>query len=212
MAQILKLPVQATKLGYRRVKKRCRAEDPGQLDLFPPGNAEILEFTSGDLTPFDQALLWDERGDNRAAELYSRAIEQQDCVADAFCNLGIIESQNGNTTKAFDCFTKALKHDPRHSEAHYNLANLYFDVNDFRLAQIHFEMAIEVEPAFANAYFNLALVQSINDDSAGALRTLSNYQQLVSEEEGRGAKEMIENIKRSLAIGKNSRLGSLGSK
>ena len=85
--------------------------------------------------------MFDERGDSRAAELYGKAIDEQDCVADAFCNLGIIESQSGNTIKAFHCFTTSLKHNPRHSEAHYNLGNLYFDLNDFRLAQIHFEMA-----------------------------------------------------------------------
>jgi len=37
-------------------------------------------------------------------------------------------------------------------------------VNDFRLAQIHYEMAAEVDPTFANVYFNLALVQSINNE------------------------------------------------
>ena len=64
----------------------------------------------------------DERGDGQAAELYARAIENHDCVADAFCNLGILESKKGSTAKAFDCFTTSLKHDPRHSEAHYPTA------------------------------------------------------------------------------------------
>src|SRR2546422_9125730 len=154
MAQILKFPAQASKFGYKRVKKRAKAdENRDQLDLFPRPTAQILNFTS-DLSRFEQALMLDERGDPKAAELYARAIEEHDCVADAYCNLGIIESQNGNTAKAFDRFTISLKCDPRHSEAHYNLGNLYFDVNEFRLAQIHYEMAAEVEPAFPNVYFN----------------------------------------------------------
>ena len=156
---------------------------------------------------FEQALLFDERGDPKAAELYARAIEEQDCVADAYCNLGIIESQNGNTGKAFDCFTTSLKHDPRHSEAHYNLGNLYFDVNDFRLAQVHYEMASEVDSAFANAYFNLALVQAINNDFSAAVTALGKYQELVSEEEGRIAGELLQSLRKSLAANKNSRLG-----
>src|SRR5438552_3607983 len=114
MGQILKLPVQASKLGYRRVRKRAKPpESPDQLDLFPRPSAQILEFAT-DLSPFEQALLSDERGDARAADLYAAAINHQDCVADAFCNLGIIESQKGNTIKALDCFTTSLKHDPRH--------------------------------------------------------------------------------------------------
>src|SRR5215471_5347210 len=167
MAQILKFPVQASKFGYKRVKKRALSSDnQDQLDLFPCPGAQILDFISG-LSRFEQALMLDERGDMKAAELYAKAIEEQECVADAYCNLGIIESQKGNTIKAFDCFTTSLKHDPRHSEAHYNLGNLYFDANDFRLAQTHYEMAGEVDPAFANAYFNLALIQAINNDFAG---------------------------------------------
>ena len=151
--------------------------------------------------------MFDERGDCKAAELYLKAIEEGDCVADAYCNLGIIESQKRNTTRAFDCFTTSLKHNPRHSEAHYNLGNLYFDVNDFCLAQIHYEIAAEVDPAFANVYFNLALVQAINHDLAAAISALSKYQELVSEDEARNADELLHNLRKSLAAAKDSRCG-----
>src|SRR3989441_4341083 len=208
MGQLLTFPVQASKFGYQRVKKRAGApENPDQLHLFPLPAAQILNFAP-ELSRFEQALMFDERGDSKAAELYLKAIEEGDCVADAYCNLGIIESQKGNTTKAFDCFTTSLKHNPRHSEAHYNLGNLYFDVNDFRLAQIHYEMAAEVDPGFVNVYFNLALVQAINNDLAAAVSALSKYQELVSEEEARNADELLHNLKKSLAAAKNSRLGS----
>jgi tetratricopeptide (TPR) repeat protein len=160
------------------------------------------------LSPFEQALQCDERDELQAADLYAKAIENHDCVADAFCNLGIIESKKGNTARAFDCFTTSLKHDARHSEAHYNLANLYFEVNDFRLAQIHYEMAAEVDPDFANIYFNLALVQSINGELATAIKSLTRYQQLVSANEARNADELLRNLRQSLAGRKDSRLGS----
>ena len=208
MGQILRFPVQASKLGYKRVKKRARSgENPDQLHLFSQPVAEVLSFTSG-LSSFEQALILDERADLKAAELYKRAIEEQDCVADAWCNLGIIESQKGNVTKAFDCFTTSLKHDARHSEAHYNLGNLYFDVNDFRLAQIHYEMAAEVEASFANVYFNLALVQAINNDLAAAVSALNKYRGLVSEVEAQKAEELLRNLRELLAAAANPRIGS----
>ena len=201
------MPAEASKLGYKRVRKRKTSEDPGQLHLSLQVTAPILSFTAP-LSPFDQALMFDERGDATAADLYFKAIEEQDRVADAYCNLGIIESQNGNTTKAFDCFTTALKHDPRHSEAHYNLGNLYFELNDFRLAQIHYQMAGEVDPSFANAFFNLALVQSINKDFGAAISALTKYQALVSENDARDVEEMLRTLKASLATAKDSRLKS----
>jgi tetratricopeptide (TPR) repeat protein len=203
MAQILKFPVQEAKLGYKRVKKRVREENPDQLILFPQPTAQILQFVP-ELGRFEQALLFDEREDAKAAQLYRKAIEENDCVADAYCNLGIIETKQGNISKAFDCFTTSLKNDPRHSEAHYNLGNLYFDVNDFRLAEIHYEMASEVDPSFPNVYFNLALVQAINNNLAAALRALTRYQELVSEDEGCHAEELLCNLRKALAAAKNS--------
>jgi tetratricopeptide (TPR) repeat protein len=207
MGQILKFPAQASKLGFKRVKKAARAaSNPDQLDLFPPPTARILEFVPA-LSRFEQALLFDERGDAKAAELYAKAIEEHDCVADAYCNLGIIESQNGRIAKAFDLFTTSLKHDPRHSVSHYNLGNLYFEVEDLRLAQIHYEIAAEVDPSFPNVYFNLALVQAMKNDLRGAVSSLSKYQELASESEGQMAGELLDNLKSTLAAAKNSRIG-----
>ena len=208
MGEILKFPGDATRLGYSRVRKRGRqADDPNQLDLFLPPPAPIENFSDA-LSPFEQALQCDERGDLRAADLYAKAIETHDYVADAFCNLGIIESKKGRTARAFDCFTNSLRHDARHSKAHYNLANLYFEVNDFRLAQIHYEIAAEVDPTFANVYFNLGLVQSINNELAAAISTLTRYQQLAPANEACNADELLRNLRQTLAARKNSRLGS----
>ena len=204
MAQILKFPAQASKFGFKRVRKGARSADhPDQLDLFAQPTAQILDFAPS--SRFEQALLFDERGDAKAAELYTRAIEEQDCVADAYCNLGIIQSKQGNMSKAFDSFTNSLKIDPRHFEAHFNLGNMYFDVNDLRLAQLHYELAAEVDPSFPNVYFNLALVQAINNQLAEAIAALTKYQELAPQHEGRNADELLENLKKSLAATKNSR-------
>jgi tetratricopeptide (TPR) repeat protein len=199
MGQILKLPATASKFGFKRVKKRPHAaEDPDQLPLFAEPRAQIVDFAP-DSGWFEQALLWDERGHPKAAELYHKAIETGDCMSDAYCNLGIIESEKGRTAKAFDCFTISLKHDPRHAEAHYNLANLYFDVSDLRLARVHYEIAGELDPSFANAFFNLALVQALSNDLAASVDALARYKELVSEDDRRAADELLQNLTRSLA-------------
>jgi tetratricopeptide (TPR) repeat protein len=188
------------------VSKRSKTGDhPAQLDLFSQPTAQILDLASA-LGSFAQALLWDERGDAKAGELYQKAIAEGDCVADAYCNLGILESRQANTGRAFDCFTTSLKHNPRHFEAHYNLGNLYFDANDFRLAQLHYELASEIDPTFPNVYFNLALVRAINNEIAAAVSALTRYQQLVPVDEGRNAEDLLNNLKRALAAGKNSQV------
>ena len=71
-----------------------------------------------------------EQGDPKASECYREAIGEGDNVAEAYCNLAIINLEQGNTPKALDNFTLSLKSDPRHVEAHYNLGNLYYDAGD----------------------------------------------------------------------------------
>ena len=206
MAQILKFPVRATKFGYKRVPKRARCDHPDQLQLFAPASAQVLRLAP-ESGYFEYALMLDERGDSQASEFYLKAIAEQNCVADAYCNLGIIESKHGEIAKAFDCFTNSLKQNPRHFEAQYNLGNLYFEVNDLRLAQLHYDLAVEVEPSFPNVDFNLALVLSINNEFASAISALMKYQEMVPASEGRNANELLENLKKSLAASKGSRAG-----
>jgi len=197
------------KLGFERVKvKKGRKKDPekhGQMNLFSPASdqhpARIVSLPSR-FSPFEAALLLDERGDKNAAESYGKAISKGDSVADAYCNLGILESKAGKSEKAFDCFTQSLKEDPRHLEAHYNLANLYFDMDNLRLAQQHYEIATQIEPKFPNIYFNLGLVLAINEDLQEAVDVLGKYQELVPEEESCKADELLASLKSSLAVQK----------
>src|SRR5882724_10378250 len=114
--------------------KQIEAELQGQLSLF---RAEVSQVQIARLlTPFEEALLLHEQGDEKASEFYVEAINSGDNVAEAFCNLGIIELDRGNTMGALENFTQSLKNDPRHVEAHYNLANLYYDAGDFPLARL----------------------------------------------------------------------------
>ena len=201
MANILRLYAEPpSKFGFERVKKRKKREvtPKGQLNLFSSRAGHVVQLPA-DLSPFEEALLLDERGDGRASELYWEAISQADSAADAYCNLGILESQAGKTIRAFDCFTNSLKLDPRHFESHFNLANLYFDAGDKRQARLHYELAAEIEPDFPNIYFNLGLVHAMNEDFKNALRTLRKYKKLAPAEEGHKADQLLASLEGSMA-------------
>lgn len=200
MSKILEFsPKPPSKLGFERVRKKGKSAPTkqGQLNLFAH-SAQVLKLPS-DVGPFDAALILDERGDGRAQEAYLLAIQEGDCVADAYCNLGIIESQAGRPAKAFDCFTKSLEHNPRHVESHYNLGNLYFDEGNLRLARMHYELAAEIDPTFSSIHFNLGLVHAMERDFASARQALSRYKELAGADEGRKADPLIESIAQTLA-------------
>jgi tetratricopeptide (TPR) repeat protein len=147
---------------------------------------------------FEEALMLDEHHDKRAKELYLKAIEVADSVADAYCNLGILESEDKNYSKAINYFTLSLKYEPRHYESHYNLANVYAEVGNLPLAKIHYQASIEIEPTFPNSYFNLALTLAINKEYALAIDTLKEFQALAAAGDSNQAQELIFNLERSL--------------
>jgi len=159
--------------------RQIEAELQGQLNLFRVEPARLARL----LTPFEEALLLHERGDAKAAEHYVEAISEGDNVAEAYCNLGIINLERGQLSNALDNFTLSLKNDPRHVEAHYNLANLYYDAGDLHLAKLHYEAAAQIEPGFSLVYFNLSLVYHKLGDLSAASATLEKYRQLEPEDE-----------------------------
>lgn len=192
MAKVVQFPVNSTpeKFGLQRAlkKKEKPGAGRGQLNLFTTGKIVKLH----QLSAFEEALLLDEQGEIKTARsLYQKAIEEEDAAADAYCNLGIIESQENNYPKAIDCFTRALKLDPRHYEAHYNLANLYAEVGNFQLAKIHYEIAVEIEPSFPNSYFNLGITLAVMKQYKEAIQSLNSFRNLCPEDERKQANDLI---------------------
>lgn len=173
-------------LSLRQIECELR----GQLNLFPERSGLLIQLPIK-LSSFEEALLLHERGDRRAAEFYSRAIAEQDCVADAYCNLGIMEFEKGRVPAAFNCFTLALKDDPRHFEAHFNLANVYFEGGELRLSRLHYELAAEIEPGCSNLYFNLGLVDAMLHDFEAAIAALKKARELATEEEVAKVDELL---------------------
>jgi tetratricopeptide (TPR) repeat protein len=177
--------------------KQIEAELQGQLSLFRADSPQVQ--VSRLLTPFEEALVLHEQGDVTAADFYQQAITEGDNVAEAFCNLGIIELDRGNTTGALDNFSQSLKSDPRHVEAHYNLANLYYDAGDFGLARLHYEAAIQIEPNFSLVYYNLALVYHRLNNVDGARQALNKYKDL---EPGDEEIELVDQLLKAMDTGR----------
>jgi tetratricopeptide (TPR) repeat protein len=146
------------------------------------------------LSLFEEALLLDELGDKEASQTYLKAVEQGDSVADAYCNLGIMESESKDHSKAIDYFTRSLKEDPRHCESHYNLANVYAEIGDLPLAKIHYQLAIAIDPEFPNSYFNLGLTQALNKEFREAIQSFNQYKKLVPRQDQLTADELIASL------------------
>lgn len=126
-------------------------------------------------SPYQMASELHEKNPERAIALYQEAINKDQQVADAFCNMGILHAQLGNTEKAIDALTKSLHEEPRHFEAHFNLANLYADEGNHRLAILHYQLASEIDPDDPNIFYNLCLVLAQEERYPDALTALRTY-------------------------------------
>lgn len=193
MAKVVKFPQPAPeKFGFKPVRKRKegQSEESRQLSLFSGGRVLKL----GNLSAFEEALILDERNDPMAKELYLKAIAENDCMDDAYCNLGILESKVNHLTKAIDYFSLSLKNNPRHFEAHYNLANLYAEVGNLPLAKLHYEMSIHLEPDFSNSHFNLGLTLAMLGEGSEAVNELYQYKRLSDKNDLRQVDDLIATI------------------
>ena len=201
MAKLIRYqPGNQRKLGFRKVKpsREDLMEHQGQLNLFdraPNQYARLRTIRSrpaGDQSnPFEVALELDDKEDKRAEQYYLEAIDKGISVADAWCNLGILLAKKGETSKSIDAFTKALVIEPRHSESHYNLANMYFDAGNYELAKSHYEIALEIDPDFQEACYNVALSFIALNKPEEAQKWLKRFLALAGAEDQTTARKLL---------------------
>lgn len=200
MARIVKFPVAPPeKLGHKKVRRAKRRPDPedfGQLNLFaqPHREARVVNFPQSD-SFFEEALILDEQNDPEAEKYYLLAIKNDESAVDAYCNLGILMSQQDELAKSIDYLTKCLELSPRHFEAHYNLANVYSDMGNYALAKTHYEVAINVDPDFPNSYYNLGLVLISLKSYQKAIESINKYINLSPDSDHKVASELIKTLK-----------------
>lgn len=197
MGQIIPFHVRATaKTLPKRVTRNKPVEKDGQLNLFAPASRSIRLPTG--FSPFEEAYRLDEDEDPRAEEFYRISIREGDSVADAWCNLGIIQSRKGNFNEAFECFTASLQHNPQLFEAHYNIANLYFDQENHRPAKVHYQLALKIDSSFPDLYLNLGLAQAMLGEYTESVASLTRFIELTPPAESRSASALLHELKSSM--------------
>lgn len=72
---------------------------------------------------------------------------------------GVALEEDPNAGKeAIDAYNRVLEMEPQHAPAHINLGTLYYNLQDYVKAELHYRKAIEADARYALAYFDLANV------------------------------------------------------
>jgi len=196
MARVVQFPVNPPpKLGPKKARRRRKnLEDFGQLNLFDQEDRTPVLYLPKAGSFFEEALTLDESRNPTAEKYYLLAIENDQSIDDAYCNLGILKSGQGDYKKALDYLTKCLQKNPRHFEAHYNLGNVYSELGNLDLAKIHYELSTEIEPEYPNSFYNLGLVLISMKKYQEAIYSINKYVELAPSSEHQTANELIKTL------------------
>jgi tetratricopeptide (TPR) repeat protein len=93
-----------------------------------------------------------------AEDAYRRALDCDPCFADAHCNLGALQQQDGRRDEALASYEAALLHEPAHLEARFNVAGLLEEGGRDEASLTHYKRLLEFDPAHAEAHLNVALL------------------------------------------------------
>ncbi len=111
-----------------------------------------------------------------ARDSFERAIKlpasYPDTLANAWNNLGLLDTQEGRADEAARCFQEAVRLSPDHLIALNNLGNAYRLLKKWDEARKAFEHALEVSPTDAEANYGLGMVFAQADEAAHAYEYL----------------------------------------
>ena len=89
-----------------------------------------------------------------------------------------MEEDPGTQTEAIAAYQRVLDLEPEHAAAHINLGTLYYNRQDFTLAEKHYRLALVADPRYALAHFDLGNVLDETGRVQEAIQTYSTALQL----------------------------------
>lgn len=93
-----------------------------------------------------------------ALDCFEKSVAINPQLAQSWSALGLIYSANGDTYRAISCFTRAIHEEPTDARAHNYLAIAAKNLGWIDAAQTELQRAIELNPQYGIANFNLALL------------------------------------------------------
>jgi len=99
-------------------------------------------------------------------------------VGELFARGIALEEDPNNQLQAIATYEKVLELDPNHAAAHINLGTLYYNRQEYALAEEHYRRAIVVDARYALAYFDLGNVLDETGRVAEAIQTYNTALQL----------------------------------
>lgn len=148
---------------------------------------------------FQEALAQlDQQQPKKAESLLESLLRERTDVAELWLNLAFSQYQQKNFAAADKTVSRILAAFPRTVQAH-NLAGLLaVEKGEFKKAEQHYADALKLSSGYANALYNMALLQDIYlQNTAAAVDYYNRY--LILEKDDEATKAWVENLSQSLS-------------
>lgn len=93
-------------------------------------------------------------------------------VAELFARGIALEEDPGTQDQAITVYEEVLGMDPAHAAAHINLGTLYYNRQEYALAEKHYRCAVTADPRYALAYFDLG---NVLDETGRVTEAIESY-------------------------------------
>ena len=97
-------------------------------------------------------LLFEQRKDVEAEEMFRKAVEANPFHSQAFHNLGFLREQQGRLDEALVFYRKAVERQPDYPLAHFNIGRILANQKKYDEAISHFLVALSPEDESTPAY------------------------------------------------------------
>ena len=113
---------------------------------------------------------------NRRAVISAKVktMRTAESAADWFAKGISLEEDPASQLEAIEAYKQAIELDPTHAPAHINLGTLYYNRQNYALAESHYRKAVEVDPKYALAYFDLG---NVLDETGRLQEAIRAYKQ-----------------------------------
>jgi tetratricopeptide (TPR) repeat protein len=93
-------------------------------------------------------------------------------VSELFARGIALEEDPSTQTQAIAVYQAVLEKDPEHAAANINLGTLYYNRQDYTLAEKHYRVAIAIDPRYALAHFDLG---NVLDETGRVMDAIQSY-------------------------------------
>jgi tetratricopeptide (TPR) repeat protein len=87
-----------------------------------------------------------------------------------------LEEDPASQREAIEAYERTLELDPNHAAAHINLGTLYYNRQDYTLAEEHYRRAVAIDPRYALAHFDLG---NVLDETGRLQEAIQSYKHAI---------------------------------